>query len=205
MTKKQKKMLYPHPDRGGAVPRGEIDPPADARLAARALSGRPTWSIGYDILRKAWQGHLQPAGVRRKLSDGGRDRSVRSRWRVYDKERRLCPRPSPSCCFIRSASCSRATRSARAAATSPRSWTSAPTTRTSKRDGKLEQVDPDDGRRSAAIIVVQPGEKVPHRRRVVEDGVPRLNTSALTGESLPRDVQRGRRDHQRLHQHDAAF
>ena len=55
--------------------------------------------------------------------------------------------------------------------------------------------------RSAAIIVVQPGEKVPIDG-VVMDGASSLNTSALTGESLPRDVERGRRDHQRLHQHD---
>ena len=44
--------------------------------------------------------------------------------------------------------------------------------------------------RSAAIIVVQPGEKVPIDG-VVEDGVSTLNTAALTGESLPRDVSAG--------------
>ena len=56
-------------------------------------------------------------------------------------------------------------------------------------DGKLEKRDPDEvGIRS--IIVVQPGEKVPLDGIVVE-GSSSLNTSALTGESLPRDVRQG--------------
>ena len=53
-------------------------------------------------------------------------------------------------------------------------------------DGELEQVDPDDVE-IGSIIVVQPGEKVPLDGVVVE-GVSSLNTSALTGESLPRKV-----------------
>lgn len=56
-------------------------------------------------------------------------------------------------------------------------------------DGKLEQVDPDDVA-VGTIIVVQPGEKVPIDGIVVE-GISSLNTSALTGESLPRDVKNG--------------
>ena len=56
-------------------------------------------------------------------------------------------------------------------------------------DGKLEQVDPDEVE-TGTIIVVQPGEKVPIDGIVVEGGSS-LNTSALTGESLPRDVQTG--------------
>ena len=58
-----------------------------------------------------------------------------------------------------------------------------------ERDGKLEQVDPDDIA-VGTTIVVQPGEKVPIDG-VVEDGVSTLNTAALTGESLPRDVSAG--------------
>ncbi len=53
-------------------------------------------------------------------------------------------------------------------------------------DGELEQVDPDEVE-VGSIIVVQPGEKVPLDGVVVE-GVSNLNTSALTGESLPRKV-----------------
>lgn len=53
-------------------------------------------------------------------------------------------------------------------------------------DGNLEQVDPDDVE-IGSIIVVQPGEKVPIDGKVIE-GNSTLNTSALTGESVPRDV-----------------
>ena len=56
-------------------------------------------------------------------------------------------------------------------------------------DGQLEQVDPDEVA-VGSIIVVQPGEKVPLDGVVVE-GSASLNTSALTGESLPRDVKAG--------------
>lgn len=55
--------------------------------------------------------------------------------------------------------------------------------------GKLEQVDPDEVE-IGTTIVVQPGEKVPIDGIVVE-GTSSLNTSALTGESLPRDVSAG--------------
>ena len=56
-------------------------------------------------------------------------------------------------------------------------------------DGKLEQVDPDDVE-VGTVIVVQPGERVPIDGIIVE-GTSALNTAALTGESLPRDVQTG--------------
>lgn len=58
-----------------------------------------------------------------------------------------------------------------------------------ERDGKIEKVDPDEVE-IGSIIVVQPGEKVPLDGVVVE-GNSSLNTSALTGESLPRDVKVG--------------
>lgn len=58
-----------------------------------------------------------------------------------------------------------------------------------EKDGKLEQVDPDEVE-IGSIIVVQPGEKVPIDGVVVE-GSSTLNTSALTGESLPRDAKTG--------------
>ena len=58
-----------------------------------------------------------------------------------------------------------------------------------ERDGQLEQVDPDEVA-VGSIIVVQPGEKVP-LDGVVVSGSASLNTSALTGESLPRDVKEG--------------
>ena len=58
-----------------------------------------------------------------------------------------------------------------------------------ERDGRLEQVDPDEVE-VGAVIVVQPGEKVPIDGTVVE-GASTLNTAALTGESLPREVKTG--------------
>ena len=58
-----------------------------------------------------------------------------------------------------------------------------------ERDGKLEQVDPDEVE-IGTVIVVQPGEKVPIDG-IVTEGNSTLNTSALTGESLPRDAQEG--------------
>ena len=56
-------------------------------------------------------------------------------------------------------------------------------------DGKLEQVDPDDVA-VGTVITVQPGEKIPIDGEIVE-GASTLNTAALTGESLPRDVMTG--------------
>lgn len=58
-----------------------------------------------------------------------------------------------------------------------------------ERDGKLEKTDPDEVE-TGSVIVVQPGEKVPIDGVVIE-GSSALNTSALTGESLPRDVKAG--------------
>lgn len=58
-----------------------------------------------------------------------------------------------------------------------------------ERDGRLEQVDPDEVS-IGSIIVVQPGEKVPIDG-IVTEGLSNLNTSALTGESLPREVAPG--------------
>ena len=58
-----------------------------------------------------------------------------------------------------------------------------------ERDGKLEQVDPDEVE-VGSIIIVQPGEKVPIDGVIVE-GTSTLNTAALTGESLPRDAKTG--------------
>ena len=58
-----------------------------------------------------------------------------------------------------------------------------------EKDGKLEKVDPDDVGIGSTIIV-QPGEKVPIDG-IVTEGNSTLNTAALTGESLPREVQSG--------------
>lgn len=58
-----------------------------------------------------------------------------------------------------------------------------------ERDGKLERVDPDEVE-VGTVIVVQPGEKIPIDG-IITEGTSTLNTSALTGESLPRDAAAG--------------
>lgn len=58
-----------------------------------------------------------------------------------------------------------------------------------EKDGRLEKIDPDEVA-IGSIIIVQPGEKVPIDG-IVTEGSSTLNTSALTGESLPRDVKEG--------------
>ena len=58
-----------------------------------------------------------------------------------------------------------------------------------EKDGELEQVDPDEVE-VGTVIVVQPGEKVPIDGVIIE-GSSTLNTSALTGESLPREAKAG--------------
>ena len=58
-----------------------------------------------------------------------------------------------------------------------------------ERDGKLEKVDPDEVE-IGSVIVVQPGEKVPIDGVIIE-GSTTLNTSALTGESVPREAKAG--------------
>lgn len=58
-----------------------------------------------------------------------------------------------------------------------------------EKDGTLEQVDPEEVE-TGTVIVVQPGEKIPIDGIVVE-GVSSLNTSALTGESVPRETAKG--------------
>ena len=58
-----------------------------------------------------------------------------------------------------------------------------------EQDGKLEKVDPDEVE-VGTVIVVQPGEKIPIDG-IIEEGSSTLNTSALTGESLPRDAKEG--------------
>lgn len=58
-----------------------------------------------------------------------------------------------------------------------------------EKDGKLEQVDPDEVE-PGSVIVVRPGEKVPIDG-IILDGDTTLNTSALTGESLPREAHEG--------------
>lgn len=58
-----------------------------------------------------------------------------------------------------------------------------------ERDGKVEQIDPDEAS-VGDIIIIKPGEKVP-LDRIITEGSSSLNTTALTGESMPMDVSAG--------------
>ena len=144
MTKKQKKMLWRIVITAVMLIALHFLPITGiaqliAYLAAYAV-------IGYDILRKAGKGIANGQAVRRKLPYGALPRSARSSL-PSGRRAAITSKASPLCCFTRSASCSRATPSARAAATSPRSWTSGPDYANIETDGKLEQVDPGRGRR----------------------------------------------------------
>ena len=69
-----------------------------------------------------------------------------------------------------------------------------------ERDGELVQVDPAEVA-IGDVIVVKPGERAPIDGTVIE-GTSQLDTSALTGESVPRHVEAGDGRHQRLREHD---
>ena len=142
--------------------------------------------IGYDILRKAWK------GIRNgQVFDENFLMAVATlgalALAIYENGDYL--EPSPSCCSIRWASGSRATPWARAAGISADLMDIRPDYANIDRDGKLEQVDPDEVE-IGTVIVVQLGEKVPIDG-IVTEGVSTLNTAALTGESLPRDAKAG--------------
>ena len=70
-----------------------------------------------------------------------------------------------------------------------------------ERDGALVQVDPDEVEIGHASSSCSRARRCPSTASSLE-GAPTLNTAALTGESLPREVARGRRDPLRLHQHE---
>lgn len=78
-------------------------------------------------------------------------------------------------------------------------WTFARTSNI-ERDGKLVQVDPDEVQ-IGETIVVKPGERIPLDGTILK-GFSTLDTSALTGESMPREVEPGNGGHQRLYQPD---
>ena len=59
-----------------------------------------------------------------------------------------------------------------------------------EQDGKLERVDPDEVE-IGTVIVVQPGEESSELDRIVNTEIQNMNTSALTGESLPRETKVG--------------
>ena len=186
MTKKQKKML------------ARILVCAVMLIALQFLpiTGIPRFAlylaaylvIGFDILKKSCQGHRERSCVRRELSDGSRDhRCVCPRH--LRKKAATTTRQSPSCCFYQIGELFQSYAVGKSRKNISALMDIRPDYANIEVDGKLEKVDPDEVA-VGSVIVVQPGEKVP-LDGVIIDGASTLNTSALTGESLPRDAKTG--------------
>ena len=185
MTKKQKKMLY------------RILIAAALFLAAKFVLLPPLLStllyfiayftVGYDILRKAWKGICN-----RRVFDENFLMAVATvgaiALAVYEKSGDYAEAVAVMLFYqigelFQSYAVGKSRRSITAL------MDIRPDYANIERDGKLEQVDPDEVE-VGTVITVQPGEKIPIDGCIVE-GASALNTAALTGESLPRDVTPG--------------
>ena len=185
MTKKQKKMLY------------RILIAAALFLAAKFVLLPPLLStllyfiayftVGYDILRKAWKGicnrRVFDENFLMAVATGGAIALA-----VYEKSGDYAEAVAVMLFYqigelFQSYAVGKSRRSITAL------MDIRPDYANIERDGKLEQVDPDDVA-VGTVITVQPGEKIPIDGEIVE-GASTLNTAALTGESLPRDVTPG--------------
>ena len=185
MTKKQKKMLY------------RILSAAALFLAARFAPLPPLLStllyfiayftVGYDILRKAWKGICN-----RRVFDENFLMTVATvgaiALAVYERSGDYAEAVAVMLFYqigelFQSCAVGKSRRSITAL------MDIRPDYANIEHDGKLEQVDPDEVA-VGTVITVQPGEKVP-LDGVVTEGASTLNTAALTGESLPRDVKAG--------------
>ena len=185
MTKKQKKMLYRILSAAALFLAARLLPLPAIVSAVLYLAAYLT--VGYDILRKAWRG-------------------IRNR-QVFDENFLMAVATIGAIAlalYETSGDYSEAVAvmlfyqigelfQSYAVGKSRRSITALmdirPDYANIERDGALEQVDPDEVA-VGTLIIVQPGEKVPIDG-VVEEGESTLNTAALTGESLPRDVKSG--------------
>ena len=185
MTKKQKKMLYRILSAAALFLAARLLPLPAIVSAVLYLAAYLT--VGYDILRKAWRG-------------------IRNR-QVFDENFLMAVATIGAIAlalYEKSGDYSEAVAvmlfyqigelfQSYAVGKSRRSITALmdirPDYANIERDGALEQVDPDEVA-VGTLIIVQPGEKVPIDG-VVEEGESTLNTAALTGESLPRDVKSG--------------
>ena len=185
MTKKQKKMLYRIMIAAVLFLAAKFIPmPA---LVSTALYAAAYLTIGYDILRKAWKGICNrqvfdenflmavatigaiALAICEKSGDYDEAVAVMLFYQIGE--------------FFQSYAVGKSRRSITAL------MDIRPDYANIERGGRLEQVDPDEVA-VGTVIVVQPGEKVPLDGTVVE-GASTLNTAALTGESLPRDVSVG--------------
>ena len=185
MTKKQKKMLYRILSAAALFLAARLLPLPAIVSAVLYLAAYLT--VGYDILRKAWRGIRN-----RQVFDENFLMAVATIGAIalalYEKSGDYAEAVAVMLFYqigelFQSCAVGRSRRSITAL------MDIRPDYANIERDGKLEQVDPDEVAVDT-LIIVQPGEKVPIDG-VVEDGESTLNTAALTGESLPRDVKSG--------------
>ena len=185
MTKKQKKMLYRILIAAVLFLAAKFIPMP--MLVSTALYFAAYVTIGYDILRKAWKGICNhqvfdenflmavatigaiALAVYERSGDYAEAVAVMLFYQIGELFQ--------SCAVGKSRRSIASLRDIR------------PDYANIERDGKLEQVDPDEVE-VGTVITVQPGEKIPIDGCIVE-GASALNTAALTGESLPRDVKAG--------------
>ena len=185
MTKKQKKMLYRILSAAALFLAARLLPLPAIVSAVLYLAAYLT--VGYDILRKAWRGIRN-----RQVFDENFLMAVATIGAIalalYEKSGDYAEAVAVMLFYqigelFQSCAVGRSRRSITAL------MDIRPDYANIERDGKLEQVDPDEVA-VGTLIIVQPGEKVPIDG-VVEEGESTLNTAALTGESLPRDVKTG--------------
>ena len=185
MTKKQKKMLYRILSAAALFLAARLLPLPAIVSAVLYLAAYLT--VGYDILRKAWRGIRN-----RQIFDENFLMAVATIGAIalalYEKSGDYSEAVAVMLFYqigelFQSCAVGRSRRSITAL------MDIRPDYANIERDGKLEQVDPDEVA-VGTLIIVQPGEKVPIDG-VVEEGESTLNTAALTGESLPRDVKSG--------------
>ena len=185
MTKKQKKMLYRILFAAALFLAARLLPLPAVVSAVLYLAAYLT--VGYDILRKAWRGIRN-----RQVFDENFLMAVATIGAIalalYEKSGDYAEAVAVMLFYqigelFQSCAVGKSRRSITAL------MDIRPDYANIERDGKLEQVDPDEVA-VGTLIIVQPGEKVPIDG-VVEEGESTLNTAALTGESLPRDVKTG--------------
>ena len=185
MTKKQKKMLYRILIAAVLFLAAKFIPMP--MLVSTALYFAAYVTIGYDILRKAWKGICN-----HQVFDENFLMAVATigaiALAIYEKSGDYAEAVAVMLFYqigelFQSCAVGKSRRSIASL------MDIRPDYANIERDGKLEQVDPDEVA-VGTVITVQPGEKVPLDGVVIE-GASTLNTAALTGESLPRDVAAG--------------
>ena len=185
MTKKQKKMLYRILIAAALFLAAKFIPMP--MLVSTVLYFAAYVTVGYDILHKAWKGICN-----RRVFDENFLMAVATvgaiALAVYEKSGDYAEAVAVMLFYqigelFQSYAVGKSRRSITAL------MDIRPDYANIERDGKLEQVDPDEVE-VGTVITVQPGEKIPIDGCIVE-GASALNTAALTGESLPRDVTPG--------------